>query len=186
MELPTPLCVRGQCSAVSWFGFFWEACSGRKRAFCGWCVISAGTISFPHSWSVRPWEKSWPQVHRSAVPLLLAALTNFAEGLPELCHLLLREMCCRCHPDFCEGQVCKEKKLVSFGALWVCSCDETERGFHLGFQSFGAAHRSWKPSSSLYPEIKWRDKILCRWNTILWTSCCFARPCSKLQQFYLY
>lgn len=52
---------------------------------------------FPHSWSVRPWEESWPQVHTSAAPLLLAALTNFAESLPELCQLLLGEVCCRCH-----------------------------------------------------------------------------------------
>lgn len=141
---------------------------------------------FPHSWSVRPWEESLPQVHTSAVPLFLAALTNFAESLPELCHLLLGEVCCRGHflllwVAGLQGEdICVH--LVLFGVAALMK----QRGFYLGFQSSGAACRSWKPSFSLYPEIKWRDKILCRWDTIPCPSCCFARPCSKLQQFYLY
>lgn len=121
---PTPPSLRGQCSAVRWCGFIWEASRGRKRAFCGCCHTTDRCWSKLHFLTAG--QSDHEKVHTSAVPLVLAALTNFAESLPELCHLLLGEVSRWCHfllPWVAGLQ--RRRHLFSFGAFWVCSCDET-------------------------------------------------------------
>lgn len=164
-ETPTPPSLRGQCSAVRWCGFIWEASRGRKMAFCGYCHTpdrcwsklyfftagqsdhekvdtSAFGVGCTHQLCWKPLG-ALPSPPRRSV-LLMPFLTSVS------------------------GRSARKRHLFSFGAflglqLWW---NTSQRSFYLGFQSSGPACHSWKPSSTLYPEIKQRDKILCRWDTI--------------------